>query len=66
MSVRPAHLGAVEMSQGYAAGRLSPVEVATDKPGTATNGDTEVKRPAAAKKAPVRKPAAKKTTPPAK
>ncbi|MGD8200605.1 amidase [Ornithinimicrobium sp. W1679] len=30
MSVRPAHLGAVEMAQGYAAGRLSPVEVATD------------------------------------
>lgn len=46
--------------------RPQPVEAATDKPVTATNGDTEVKRPAAAKKAPVRKPAVKKTTPPAK
>ena len=30
MSVRPAHLGALEMAEGYAAGRLSPVEVTTD------------------------------------
>ncbi len=48
--------------------RPQPVEVATDEPAaaTATNGDTGATKPAAARKAPVRKPAAKKTTPPAK
>ncbi|HSP60061.1 MAG TPA: amidase [Ornithinimicrobium sp.] len=30
MSTRPAHLGAVEMARSYAAGRVGPVEVATD------------------------------------
>ncbi|MFF8637147.1 hypothetical protein ACF052_23410 [Streptomyces pilosus] len=56
--------------------RPQPVEAAGDKPAAATgangsangatNGSAEVGRPAAARKAPVRKPAAKKTTPPAK
>ncbi|CAL9484318.1 hypothetical protein [Streptomyces sp. enrichment culture] len=56
--------------------RPQPVEAAGDKPAAATgangsangatNGSAEVGKPAAARKAPVRKPAAKKTTPPAK